>query len=110
MSPTMHKILQHAAEYISLLPPTITSGMLSEEASESANKDIKKWQLSHARQNDPTNRNIDVFCRLLDRSDPYVATFYSSKRKFKPKNEAFPKEVLALCKSSDEIYELQNDY
>ena len=108
MSPTMHKVLQHSAEYISLLPPTITSGMLSEEASESANKDIKKWQISHARQNNPTNRNLDVFCRLMDRSDPYVASFYSSKKKWRPKHESFPEVVLSLCKSSDEIYALQN--
>ena len=104
----MHKVLEHSAEYVSLLPPTISSGMLSEEASESANKDIKKWQISRSRQTDPALRNFDTFCRLNDRSDPLVSTFYSCKKKWRPKNENFPKEVLALCKSSDEILALHN--
>ena len=106
MNPSMHKILQHSAQYVSLLPPTITSGMLSEEAAESANKNIKAWQISRSRQTDPVLRNYDTFCRLMDRSDPLVASHYSCKKKWRPKNENFPKEVLSLCKTSDEILAL----
>ena len=109
MNPTMHKVLTHAAEYVSRLPPTIASGMLSEEASESCNKDIKRWQITHSRQFDPVARNLDVFCRLMDRSDPLVANFFSSKRKWKPKTDPFPAQVLALCKSPNEILELHYD-
>ena len=108
MNPTMHKVLTHAAEYVSRLPPTIASGMLSEEASESANKDLKSWQIRHSRQCDPVARNYDVFCRLLDRSDPLVSNCYSSKKRWRPKTDSFPKEVLALCKSSDEILALHH--
>ena len=91
---------------IRLFPPTITSGMLSEEGSESANKDIKAWQNTHSRQSDPVKRNLDTFNRLLDRSDPLVLMNFDTKKN-KKIYEPFPKEVLDLCKDSNEILMLQ---
>ena len=92
---------------IALFPSTITSGMLSEEPSESCNKDLKKWQIEHAIQSDPVRRNLDVFNRLLDRSDPVVHSHLESKKMHK-KFYPYPQEVLNLCKNPEEILELQN--
>ena len=39
---------------------------------ESANKDIKKIILEHARQNSLENRNLDTFHRMMERSDPVI--------------------------------------
>ena len=43
MAPTLHKILYRGGDIIRLLPPSILIGFLSKEASESSNKDVKKF-------------------------------------------------------------------
>ena len=106
LNPSMHKVLEHSAEIIRLFPPTITSGMLSEEGSESANKDIKAWQNNHSRQSDPVKRNLDTFHPLMDRSDPLVLLHFDTKKSRKI-YEPFPKEVLDFCKDATEILMLQ---
>ena len=103
MNVSMHKIIEHSAEYLKLLPVTITSGMLTEEASESANKDIKVWQIRHAVQTNPTQRFLSVFNRINDRSDPLVLSKMSNKNSMKHRSGAFPREVIELCRDSDEI-------
>ena len=108
MNVTLHKILEHSSEYLSQLPPTITSGMLTEEPAESANKDIKKFQLSHANQSCPVKRTFDTFNRLNDRSDPLVLGKISENCAKKSFCESFPLEILNLCRDSDEVLELQN--
>ena len=105
LNPSMHRVLEHAPDFIRLLPPTITCGMLSEEGSESANKDLKAWQTKHARQIGPMQRSLDSFHRLMDRSDPLVLSYFDTK-KSKNNREPFPKEVLELCKTPDEILSL----
>ena len=79
--------------------------MLSEEASEAANKDLKKWQVSHSRQIDPIKRSLDSFNRMMDRSDPIVLSKFDTK-KYAKCYESFPKQVLDLCKTPDEILSL----
>ena len=106
MNVTMHKILEHSGEFLRLLPPTITSGMLTEEASESSNKDIKGWQINHAVQINPTLRNLSVFNRLNDRSDPLVLEQMPNKKDMRHRAGSFPPEVLALCKDSNEVLAL----
>ena len=102
LNPSMHKIIEHLPEFVRLLPPTISTGMLSEEPSESANKDIKHWQLSHARQIDPKLRNLDVFRRLCHRSDPLVLNEIGPKKK-KHAFDTYPDEILNLCKAPNEM-------
>ena len=104
MSPTLHKILIHGHEILSLLPDTVTSGMLSEEPAESSNKDVKMFQKYHAPQDSPTKRNLAVFNRINDRSDPVVLRHFEKLHKNRRKSsEVFPKAVLDLCKDSDQI-------
>ena len=104
LSPSLHRILEHGSEIIQLFPKTLTSGHLSEEPAESSNKDVKSYQTQHSRQNDPTLRNIDVFHRMLDRSDPKISNHVAFDRKNKRKrSEVFPNAVMALLKDSKTI-------
>ena len=104
LNPSLHKIFEHGSEIIKLFPKTITAGMLSEEPLESSNKDVRKFQVEHARQCDPIMRNLDVFHRLLDRSDPHILNYFEKNRKKHRRDcDSFPAEVIALCKNSDEI-------
>ena len=102
MTPSMHKVIEHLPEILRLLPPTVSIGMLSEEPSESANKDIKHWQLNHSRQNDPELRNLDVIKRLCHCSDPLVLSEMSPKKKKNLNDLNYPAEILNLCKTSDD--------
>ena len=104
LSPTLHKVLEHGWEIISLFPESVTSGILSEEPAEASNKDVKKFQKQNARQDSPVHRNLDVFQRQMDRSDPKIVEYYVNQRKLRRKSqEVFPNAVLALCKDSDQI-------
>ena len=104
LSPTLHKVLEHGSLVMELFPDSVTSGILSEEPAESSNKDVKRFQTNLARQNSHENRNLDVFHRLMDRSDPHILHHFERQRKERRKRqEIFPKAVLDLCKSSDQI-------
>ena len=104
LSPTLHKVLEHGSQVLELFPDSVTSGMLSEEPSEASNKDVKKFQLEHARQDTVEHRTLDTFHRLLDRSDPRVLNHLAKQSQCRRKSqEIFPREVLNMCKDSDEI-------
>ena len=104
LSPTLHKVLEHGSQVLELFPDSITSGMLSEEPAESCNKDLKKFQISHARQDSAEHRNLDVFHRLLDRSDPHIVSLIAGQRGNRRKSgDVFPKDVLNLCKDSNQL-------
>ena len=104
ISPTLHKILEHGSLVLQLFPDSITSGMLSEEPAEASNKTIKGFQLDHSRQDTPQHRNLDVFHRQIDSSDPRILSYFERQRKLRRKSEdVFPNAVLALCKDSTEI-------
>ena len=104
LSPTLHKILEHGSLVIQLFPDSIMSGVLSEEPAEASNKDVKHFQLNHARQDSHEHRNIDVFHRQMDRLDPQILHYYEKNRKAQRKShDVFPRAVLELCKSSDQI-------
>ena len=104
LSPTLHKVLEHGSEIIQLFPDSVTSGILSEEPAEASNKDVKRFQKENARQDSPVHRNLDVFNRQMDRSDPKIVHFFANQRKLRRKSqEVFPQAVLDLCKDSDQI-------
>jgi hypothetical protein len=71
MSPTVHKILIHGPEIVSLV--LLPIGQLSEEAQESCNKFIKKYRVDNARKCSRTSNIEDVFKRLLVVSDPLIS-------------------------------------
>lgn len=63
MPPSVHKILLHGSSIIK--PFTLPIGILSEEAQELRNKDIKRYREFYSRKSSGININADIFQRLL---------------------------------------------
>ena len=78
---SVHKILMHGAQIIenAILP----IGLLSEEAQEARNKDIKRYREHNTRKTSRLHTMQDLFNNLLISSDPLI----SSLRKLKKKNQ-----------------------
>jgi len=70
MPSSLHKVLIHGAQIIE--NSTLPVGMLGEEASEARNKHYKSYRNEHCRKHDCTANLHDMFCRLMDTSDPII--------------------------------------
>ncbi|XP_046404432.1 uncharacterized protein LOC124169763 [Ischnura elegans] len=70
MPPVVHKLLIHGAAIVkeAILP----IGILSEEAMEARNKDIRRFREQHTRKSSRKAANEDLFRRLLLTSDPFI--------------------------------------
>ncbi|XP_043467796.1 uncharacterized protein LOC122502016 [Leptopilina heterotoma] len=71
MPPSMHIILLHG--YLVLKKFDLPIYMMSEEAQETRNKDIKRFREFHSRKKSRVCTNQDVFERLLTSSDIYIS-------------------------------------
>ena len=85
---------------------------MGEEAAEAANKILKAYQLAHARQDKIEHRNLDVFNRMWDRSDPEFHRHLDQTaiRKDEPwKPDHYPEAVLDMCRDpeSDSEWEVE---
>jgi len=69
--PSIHKVLVHGSEIISYA--LVTIGKLSEEAAESKDKEITKFQEFHTRKMARVDTNRDLLNRLLLTSDPFIS-------------------------------------
>ena len=75
-----------------------------QEPGEAANKHLRKWQLDHSSQKGHKDRNLGVYHRLLERSDPVILRDMNrnsnNRKKFSSGANSLPipPEVLALCK------------
>ena len=105
MCASLHKVLVHAKDVIRLLPPEITAGMLSEEPAEASNKDVKNFEQHHAFQGDYVKKALAVFHRLIDRSDPIVASFYETTKVFKRelRRRELPDDVQWMLLTPEEV-------
>lgn len=76
---SVHKILLHGSFIIenALLP----IGLLSEEAQEARNKDIKKYREHHTRKISRVKTMEDLFNNLLVSSDPYISSLRKTYKK-----------------------------
>ena len=74
---------------------------------EASNKYAKVWALAHARKSSMENNNIDVFKRFHHQSDPIVQTYlYKDKLKKRSRSEGYPKPVIDMMKSSEQVKNL----
>lgn len=98
MPTSVHKILFHASAVIAhfLLP----IGLLSEEAQEARNKDIKRYRENFTRKFCREKCIRDVFNRLLITSDPLISSLRKRPQK---KNKNLPQEVINLLKINHDI-------
>ena len=103
--PSLHKVLCHAKDVIRLLPPGITAGMLSEEPAEASNKDVKNFEKNHSFRGDHLKKSKAIFLRLLDRSDPIVASFYETQKVFKKewRSQGLPEDVENMLLTHEEV-------
>ena len=100
LPPAVGQVIDHFHQVIEVFPPTIRSGMLSEEPQEHGNKDIKSAQIDHSRQTSYVVRNLDTCHFLLDRSDPQVLSSLDSPAKHRSA-DPYPARVLSWCKTDD---------
>lgn len=100
MPATVHKILIHGTIIISsaLLP----IGMLSEEAQEARNKDLRKYREHHARKFSRKQNMEDVLHMLLLSSDPVIS---SHRKPAERKKRSLPKDVLNLLQAPEILAE-----
>ena len=89
------------------MPATLSSGMMSEEPGESCNKDAKSFQVDHAFQGDPQQRNLQTFWRMVDRSYPEILAHFVDKKLEKRAKEPLPKEVIELLADPAEALDLE---
>ena len=107
LNPSVHRIF-HIPQMIRILKPiapTIRIGMLSEEAHESVNKVLKAFQIAHARQDTLEHRNLDVYHRMVARSDPFIHSHLDSlilRNSEIVVEEHYPPELLELCEADPE--------
>lgn len=73
MPASVHKILVHGKDIIGNLG-LIPIGKLSEEASESRNKDFRRYREQHSRKINRKATNEDILNNLLVSSDPYISS------------------------------------
>lgn len=85
LTPTVHKILYHSADIVAYFNQyNIPIGLLSEEALESRNKDIRNNRYKFSRKTGRVQTLIDMFNRLMYSTDPLFDSFrVSSKVKVK---------------------------
>ena len=107
LNPSVHRIF-HVPLMIRILKqtaPTITIGMLSEEAHESVNKVVKAYQTAHARQDSIEHRNLDVFNRMTARSDPFIHAHLDARAIAQSEivvEDHYPPELLELREADPE--------
>jgi hypothetical protein len=68
---TLHPLLHHSADLIER-NNCVSLGALSEEALESNNKYIRRFNETHARKTSPEHQLTDCMSRTLERSDPFI--------------------------------------
>ena len=95
-NPTLHKIFDHPDHFLRFFPPTISTGMVSEEGSEGTNKIVRRFQLEHAFQGSPQQRALDTFNRLCDISSPRVLVHLEASKLHRRTKEQLPPEVAML--------------
>lgn len=91
MSVTVHKLLTHSTEIIKKC--IVPIGMLSEEAQECRNKDMRRFRELNTRKCSRLDTNTDLAHMLLLTSDPLINTFRKETRKSR---KSLNKDVLSL--------------
>lgn len=93
MPQSLHRILIHGHQVIRRM--VLPIGMLSEEAQEARNKDMKKYREQFSRKCSRRKTNEDVLRRLLCSSDPII----SSLRRVTVQKTNFSPEAIKLFKA-----------
>ena len=106
LPPSLHRLFKHAADVIRASPLPV--GILTEEASEANNKNLRRFRLQHSRRSSWFNNIMDVFNRMMDISDPIIQDTSAARRASRRRKRRLPKEVLAVLKNPDFSNELDS--
>jgi len=101
MPSSIHKILIHGADIIKNV--SLPVGMMSEEALEARNKDMRNYRLNHTRKTSRINTMEDLMHSLLLTSDPLISSMSKCTSAFSKKYIALDDEVIQLLESIPEI-------
>lgn len=93
MPVTVHKLLTHSTEIIRKC--IVPIGMLSEEAQECRNKDLRRFREHNTRKCSRLDTNTDLARMLLLTSDPLINSFRKETRKSR---KSLNKDVLSLLR------------
>lgn len=102
MSATVHKLLIHGADIIEK-NDIVPIGTLSEEASESRNKDFRRFREHHSRKKSRQDSNQDILNMLVVSSDPFLSAQRPTLDAKKKKN--FFSETLDLIQFQETEFE-----
>lgn len=94
MPSSIHKILIHGGEIISNVGLPI--GMMSEEALEARNKDVRNFRLLHIRKTSRQHTMADLMHALLFSSDPFISSLSKGTRTSSRNNIELDTEVKTL--------------
>ena len=100
--PSVHKILIHGADIIKHVPLPI--GMMSEEALEAKNKDLRKYRLSHTRKSSRQNTMEDLAHSLFISSDPLITMLSNGSVSCSKTENLLDEDIksLILCNADEE--------
>lgn len=94
MPSSVHKILIHGADIISNV--SLPIGMMSEEAQEARNKDLRNYRQHHTRKNSRENTMEDLMHALLFSSDPVISSISKRPSNYSRNNIKLDEAVLNL--------------
>lgn len=95
MPSSVHKVLLHGSDIIK--SACLPIGQLSEEASESRNKDFKRFRQLYSRKCSRSATNEDILHSLLISSDPYLTSLRKKwKKNVGPELDVEAIQLLAL--------------
>jgi hypothetical protein len=83
MPPSLHRVLYHGRAIIEACP--VPLGITSKEGSESNNRFARDFEANHARKSSNENTFMDVFHRLMDKSDPFLVASSGKDKSHKSK-------------------------
>lgn len=102
MSSTVHKLLIHGADIIEK-NNIVPIGTLSEEASESRNKDFRRFREHHSRKRSRQDSNQDILNMLVVSSDPLLSA--QRPKLDAKKKQSFFAETLDLIQFQETEFE-----
>lgn len=94
MPSSLHKLLIHGAEIIKSC--SIPIGVMSEEALEARNKDLRKYREHNTRKTSRKDTMQDLIHSLLFSSDPVISSISKDNRRIFKNTESLSRDVLNL--------------
>lgn len=94
MPSSVHKILIHGADIINSV--SLPIGMMSEEAQEARNKDLRNFREHHTRKNSRKNTMEDLMHSLLFSSDPLISSLSKKPSSYSRNNIEIDSDVINL--------------